>query len=573
MIHKLNEGLVSHLAAGEVVERPSSIIRECIDNSIDALSNKISIETVESGINSIIIDDDGCGIEKNDLNHIALAHSTSKISTINDIYNIRTMGFRGEALFSISSVGNLKIESNGYGIEIRDFKRSEIFKSTKINGTRITLTSLFEKQPVRKAFLSTLTSENKRNRDLIEEKALAFPNIEFSLKNNDKELLLYKNESQIDRIEHFLNDDINSRIKFVEKTEQDFSISLYYKENAARKDRRKIKIYVNKRAVSDAYLMSAILYAFSKITPGGTFPECIIFINNDYSLTDFNVHPQKRECRLRNAHDIHSTIAHIFEGVENVFSPRDAINFEDNRDTSFTNETEPKLNAIKNNIKINKNDISEDFPINTSSSILNSNTYIRKPLDESLEENCFNFDSDENKIHFKYIGQLWNLFLLYTIDDTLYIMDQHAAAERLLFESLKSKSSIQDLLFPLTIELEKEQSLSLEKNLHLFSEKGIILEKENNGLWTLKAIPAISRNSEREIIELVKNANDEEIEEKLYAIIACHNSIRKGDFVPTPDAIDLIERALKLPSLTCPHGRTFVTKIEKSALESLVMRD
>lgn len=599
MIKTLTEGLISHLAAGEVVERPSSIIRECIDNSIDARSTKISIETEESGVNSIVIDDDGKGIERGDLERIALAHSTSKISSLDDIYNIQTMGFRGEALFSMTSVGTLKIESNGNGIEIKDLKRSSIFKSTKEKGTRITLTSLFASLPARKAFLSTPQSENKRNLNLAEEKSLAFPEVEFSFKNNGKELLHYKSESQIERVSHFLNSDMDGRIKTVEKSEDDFSISLFYKENSIRKDKRKIKIYVNKRAVTDAHLMSAVLYAFSPFTPGGTFPECIVFIENDSSLTDFNVHPQKKECRLRNAKDIHHAISHIFKNSPSVFTIPDAIKNEpvdlNNIDINEKDAVDNKIDAIiqrnmplqKTYMDFNKNDISEDFPLENNISITKSENYIKSTTGESKN---FDLKKDitkteittyreanllelENEIHFTYIGQIWNLFLLYTIDDTLYIMDQHAAAERVMFDKIKSGNSLQTLLFPLTIEVEKEVSLALEESLNVFKEKGVILNKKSEGEWELLAIPSVCKNNERDIIALIQSANTADLDEKLYAIIACHNSIRKGDFVSEKDAESLIEEVQKLSSPTCPHGRTFLTKIDKSALEALVMRE
>lgn len=588
MIKTLTEGLVSHLAAGEVVERPSSIIRECIDNSIDALSSRISVETIESGLNSIVIDDNGKGIARDDLERIALPHSTSKISTLDDIYNIQTMGFRGEALFSMTSVGDLKIESNGNGIEINNLQRSEIFKTTKIVGTRITLTSLFASLPARKAFLSTLQSENKRNLNLVEEKSLAFPKVEFSFKNNDKELLHYRTESQIERVAHFLNSDMEMKIKHIEKTETDFSISLYYRENAIRKDKRKIKIYVNKRCVTDAHLMSAILYAFSPFTPGGTFPECIVFITNDSTLTDFNVHPQKRECRLRNSKDIHHAISHIFKNSSSVFTIPSAIKSEpidlSTIEVEGQNDINEQINSIitrnatpeKTYMDFNKNNISDDFPIANENSEKTAENYKFETNKEpnsteiATEPNLLELDNEQ---HFTYIGQIWNLFLLYTIADTLYIMDQHAAAERVMFDRIKNGSSLQTLLFPLTIEVEKEASESLEEKLQVFKEKGVLLKKKNDGEWELVAIPSVCKNNEREIVELIQTANTKDIDEKLYAIIACHNSIRKGDFVSPKDAESLIEEVLKLDSPTCPHGRTFLTKIDKANLEILVMRE
>lgn len=582
MIHTLEEGLVSHLAAGEVVERPSSIIRECIDNSIDAHASKIQIETVDSGTASIIIDDNGSGIDKSDLLNIALPHSTSKISKLDDIYDIHTMGFRGEALFSMRSVGDLTIESNGEGISFKSLERGEIFKSTKEKGCRITLKNLFASLPARKAFLSSPSSENKRNRDLVEEKALAFPDTEFVFKNNDKELIHFNKETQSERLSHFFNTDMEYRIRNVEKAEDDFSVSLYYAENAIRGDKRKIKIYVNNRAVSDAYLMSAVLYAFSKIVPGGAFPLAVVFITNDTTLTDFNVHPQKRECRLRNASSIHRCIAHIFSGENDVFGIKDAIVPQQNGLEKTVSENDDIDSIIKNHTTFNKNDISyknteqeEDFPMESSSPT--DVSVVNRTLQSTGETRTTNPSSTllelDEKPHFQYIGQLWNLFLLYTIGDTLYIMDQHAAAERVLFDSLKNNTAIQELLFPFTIEVEKEISEILDKNLALFRDKGIIISKKTEGEWVLEAIPGVCKNNEREIIDLIKNANDAEIDEKLYAIIACHNSIRKGDRVGDKDAIDLIEKALELDSPTCPHGRTFITKIEKNALETLVMRE
>ena len=600
MINKLDEGLVSHLAAGEVIERPSSIIRECIDNSIDAKSTSISITTIDGGKDVITVEDNGCGIHKDDLNAIALPHATSKITSLDDIYNIITMGFRGEALFSMTSAGDLKIESNGYGIEIDDFKRSDVFKSTKDSGTRITLSNLFKNLPARLAFLSSANIEHQRNASIISEKALAFPEVEFTYINNNIKYIHYDIETPKDRVGRFLKSESLSKVKEIEKEYDDFNIKLFYLDGGLRRDRKKIKIYVNKRCVTDPYLMSAILYAFSSVTPGAFYPEALLFIENDPSLTDFNVHPQKKECRLRNAHSIHHEISTIFKGErldkirsiydfkesqnetqsESVITSKDSDCSGDNysgerHDNPINNDTVIKTEQTDDAFtRNNKNSIVEPTSFRFPTSFL-STTEISKKDREPYEMNpmLFSESTNDETLGFTYIGQIWNLFLLYTIGDELFIIDQHAAAERVMFDSLKKRINIQELLFPLNIEVDINTSRSLDRIKDSFIEKGIIIEKVEDCLWCLKAIPNARKNSEREIIKLIEKADDKEIDAKLYAITSCHNSIRGGMALTRSDAIALISDTLKLDELVCPHGRSFVTKITKSELEALVLRE
>lgn len=590
MINILDEGLVSHLAAGEVIDRPSSVIRECIDNSIDADASKISIECTDGGKNLIVIDDNGNGIDKEDLSVIASPHATSKIRVLDDIYNISTMGFRGEALFSLVSVGDLSIESNGYGVRFDNFKRSNITRACKEKGTRIELKGLFSSLPARLSFLSSAQTENTRCKSLIEEKSLPFCNIEFSYSNDGKELLHFYKESETERVAHFLQSSITSQIKCVASSGDDFSIKLYYLSGDVRRDKKKIKIYVNKRAVVDSYLTSALIHAFSRTMPGGMYPSIVIFIENSPELTDFNVHPQKRECRLRNAHDIHHAIATIFNNSFFEEERRLAEMYNtDKEESAEVNNTFLSTNTSADNfektVDIKSDDIPENpFKNNNTETIEHDNiethsTYLPDRLSAPCETSSAPVKTQQDELFentavpsFTYIGQLWKEFLLYTVNDTLYIIDQHAAAERIMFDRLRKHSDVQELLFPITLELESTISEALDKNKDMFIQKGIGLIKQEPGLWTVTSLPSCCKNSEREILSLIENANDTELDQKIYAIIACHNSIRQGVYLSEKDAVSLIKDTLSLDEKVCPHGRVFTLKISKEELEKLVLR-
>ena len=567
MINILDEGLVSHLAAGEVIDRPSSVIRECIDNSIDAEASKISIECIDGGKSLIAVDDNGKGIEREDLLKIASPHATSKIKVLDDIYNISTMGFRGEALFSLVSVGELSIDSNRHSVSFKDFKRSQITRSAKEKGTRICLKGIFSSLPARMSFLSSASSENTRCKNIIEEKALPFPEIEFSYSNDGKELLHFYQETPIERVSHFLQSTISSKIKYIHSENEDFKIDLYYSSGDVRRDKKKIKIYVNKRAVVDPYLTSALIHAFSRTIPGGMYPSAVIFIENSPELTDFNVHPQKRECRLRNAHDIHHTIATIFD---NSFFEEE-IKLTKLYDTEFKDIEKPSvMPKAHDDFSNTVNQVNENNPISVQTSLSVAPKTEIPPSPIEKQEELFD---PPTQVSFTYIGQLWREFLLYSIDDTLYIIDQHAAAERIMFDKLRNHNEVQELLFPITLELDAIVSDALDNNKDKFIQKGIGLTKIEKGLWTVTSLPSCCKNSEREILALVENANDSELDQKLYAIIACHNSVRQGMYLSEKDATTLIKDTLALDERVCPHGRVFTLKISKEELEKLVSRE
>ncbi len=302
-IARLNPLVAQRIAAGEVIERPSSVIRELIDNSLDAGSTAITVSVTEGGIEEMRVLDDGSGIAKGDLPLLGESHATSKIRDLDDLYHITSMGFRGEALYSIAAVSSITIASNGYEITIDNGKRGEILSSTTASGTLVIVKDLFGELPARRQFLKRAATEAAMVRTVLQEKALAYPNVAFKLIVDGSLRLNLPVTTAKDRVVDVLT--ISQRVVKEELTElfdDHGRFSLYAVASSAalwRSDRSHIKIFVNKRPVDEYALVQAVTYGYSNLLPGGSFPYCYLFITIDPRV------------RLRNKAEIHHRVVRM----------------------------------------------------------------------------------------------------------------------------------------------------------------------------------------------------------------------------------------------------------------------
>lgn len=576
-IARLNPLVAQRIAAGEVIERPSSVIRELIDNSLDAGSTSITVSVTEGGIEEMRVLDDGSGIAKGDLPLLGESHATSKIRDLDDLYHITSMGFRGEALYSIAAVSSITIASNGYEITIDNGKRGEILSSTTASGTLVIVKDLFGELPARRQFLKRAATEAAMVRTVLQEKALAYPNVAFKLIVDGSLRLNLPVTTAKDRVVDVLT--ISQRVvkeELIELLDDHGRFSLYAVASSAalwRSDRSHIKIFVNKRPVDEYALVQAVTYGYSNLLPGGSFPYCYLFITIDPSLVDFNIHPTKREVRLRNKAEIHHRVVRMISSQVRRPIPR----LQEKKESPS-----PTLFEEKNDHLRTRSTVGERSFTYTPKEQIDPSWFAKAR--EALKEPAFETkrtdeeadiwtlrQSDET---FTYLGQAFNLFLIAQKGDDLFLVDQHAAHERILYDQVRAKQPIQNLMIPIVFEVERSIDEYLMSNLDSYLNLGIKLRKVEDLVWELLGVPALYRTIEHEVIAFLQTMQGEpsEIEKGLYSVVACHAAIKAGDRIDSTAATELLKSVFALEEPICPHGRTFVIRLNKDDLMTSVGR-
>lgn len=575
-IARLDPLVAQRIAAGEVIERPASVIRELLDNSLDAGSTAITVSLEEGGIDEIRVLDNGSGIEKDDLPLLGESHATSKIKNLDDLFHITSMGFRGEALYSIAAVSSITIASRGFEITIDNGKRSEIAPSTTTSGTLVVVKNLFGELPARRQFLKRSATEATMVRTVLLEKALAYPDVSFKLIVSGKSRVDLSSSSAKDRVAAVLS--TNQQIpkeELLELADESGRFSLYAVASSAalwRSDRSHIKIFVNKRPVDEYALVQAVTYGYSDLLPGGSFPYCYLFITIDPTLVDFNIHPTKREVRLRNKAEIHHQVVKMVSSQVGRPIPRLVEREEAPAPTLFSQQ-----------------------PPSGGSSSVGERTFTytpKEPIDptwfakakEALSEPKFETtrsnESEDiwtlqmSEEEFIYLGQSFNLFLIAQKGDDLFLVDQHAAHERILYDQVRSKQPIQNLMIPIAFEVERSIDEYLQANQDRYVNLGIKLKRVDDLMWELLGVPALYRSIEGEVITFLQEMQGEpsEIDKGLYAVVACHAAIKAGDRVDSGAAKELLKKVFALEEPICPHGRTFVIRLNKEDLKRSVGR-
>ena len=602
IIKKLNPLLASRIAAGEVIDRPQSVVRELLDNAIDAAADEITLNVVNGGLDLISVKDNGSGIAKDDLENTILAHSTSKISELDDLYNLSTLGFRGEALYSIASISRLSITSakdnKAYSFVTDNGKNEEIVEANLNVGTLVKVENLFLEIPARRNFLKRPQAEASMCKNMLIQKAATFPHIKFTyLNNNEVVLSLAKRDTVEDRILDILTlDNKLNRSDFLvlEKEEEEFSIKVITSlPSVYTRDRSKIKIYLNNRNIDEYSFVQAITYGYNDILFGGAFPYSYLLINDKPEYVDFNIHPAKREAHIRNKAALHHSITQLLKRdltrTHQSIVSNNKAEYVSSSEKTFEDDFSSQSSSIETFNKVYT-------PGNMNTSYSPSSNYIKpgnteKPVDNSwlekaksllnkTEEKKFEVESkpmediwSRNQDEFKYIGQLFNLFLLVEKDDQLLLIDQHAAHERLLFEKLKNNVSVQNLMIAIDFEVSRDVDNFLIENWGEYKEYGIMIERKDDLLWSLVALPSIVRSVEKLIIDAITNTlNPKDISAKLYAIVACKGAIKGGDVLDRYTAEELVRNTFTLDEPICPHGRSFIVSLDKKELYKMVGR-
>ena len=572
-IHVLDKVTASKIAAGEVIDRTSSVVRELLDNAIDAGATEISVYLTGGGIKEIRVIDNGCGMSKEDLDICFLPHSTSKLSSADDLFNIMTMGFRGEALASIAASAKLEITTSengeiGYGISIDGGKVTDLGAVKANKGTVVSVKELFCYLPARRKFLKSPAAETSASRTVFYEKALAFPDITFKLFLEGKLTSFLPAGSLKKRIADAYPSLAPEKLYHqVEAKCEGYSVTILFPGvEVVRRDRRDIHIYVNSRPIQEFALVQAVCYGLSAYFPGGTYPAAFLFIQIDPSLVDFNIHPAKREVKINNLPMIHRTVVealkqHMGE-LQKPAGSTDALYPKD--------EEIPKtLSFVAEKTQMTFSPAAPSSKPAAPAGRSFSNLLKDKPDVVSFQP------SPEYKGDFRYLGQIFDSFLLCEREDSLYIIDQHASQERFYFDLfLSSRPEVHQLLIPYNIECESQVKELIEKQLDKYAEIGIIIKKDETGQLYIDAMPSSFFELKNDVLNLLvtQTGDFENIKTELYARAACKKAFKAGDAIDYDKAIDLIKKVFAMPMPRCPHGRPLYYQLTKDKLYQLLER-
>jgi len=603
-VHRLPPEVISKIAAGEVIERPASVVKELMENSVDAGAQRIEVEIKLAGKELISVRDDGCGIEPEDMDNIFQRHSTSKIEKAEDIYKVGSLGFRGEALYSISSVSDVLLQSktrdndSGWEIHLRGNKRLKSTPAGVSCGTLLEIRELFFNTPARRKFLKSDATEINEIIDVFIPYVLLFPSRAFKLTSNNKVLLELKpQESHKQRMAAALNLDPNNLIENEKVFPQErLSIHLVLGDiNLQRKRRDMQFVFVNGRPVYSKEIAFHVNQAYRLLMPAGINPVFSVHLRLPQEDIDVNVHPAKREIRIKDERNIFLLLRNCCEhALMNTSSARQfgqVSRFHFNGGLPGTPGASSSRPGMERSQENNVSDsgktykIKSEFPFpsvarpsdaerqsvfsNEESAML-----IRKV--ELTEEKNENLKFTLEKARF--IGAFKKTYLLFESSASLLLVDQHAAQERITYEKLarqieSGKMEIQNLLTPVTVRLNKKEMLAWE----ILRDK---LEKIgfSTTLWDKETVavhshPALLSQPEAAVRDILCDEESKVYDTDMLARRACRQSLMSGYEMKEKEAEYLVKELLKCADpFTCPHGRPTVVEITTLALDKNFFR-
>ena len=627
-INLLDEHTSNKIAAGEVVEKPASVVKELVENSIDAEAKNITIEIEEGGVSLIRIIDDGLGIYKDDIKKAFMPHATSKIRNVEDIYSITSLGFRGEALASIASVSKVSLKSK---IEEADFGNEIIIEAGEIlctkevgtnKGTIIEVRDLFYNVPARRKFLKSTSREGSLINDIVSRIALSHPEVSFKLYNNGKKTLhTYGTGNIIDVIRAVYGKNISDNLIYFESKGEDISLYGYIgKEEIARGSRNNQSIFVNGRYIKNKTIVAAMENSFKSFATVNKFPFFVLFIDVYPEFVDVNIHPTKAEIKFK---DERALFKKTFDAVHKAFK-EDVFNEfyipEEEKEYKEINSKEEAIEEIsfnipKENLSLNLNsfgtkdkkelsydDIKKEEEIYEKLKSLKESGNFDKPYNPLKEDNINNASVLENTNSYidenttlnkiakfpkmRIIGQFNKTYILGEYEEVLYMIDQHAAHEKILFEKyLKSIENgdiiVQKLLVPTLIDLTTDDYCYYEENQEVFEKAGFHIEKFGGNTISIKEVPYFvgkldPRNLFINILDNIKSlgtGKTTEVKHNKIATMACKAAVKGHDYLNNLEMEKLLEdlRFIDDP-FHCPHGRPVIIKFTNYELEKKFRR-
>jgi DNA mismatch repair protein MutL len=593
-LNKLSPELVSQIAAGEVIERPSSIVKELVDNSIDAQATKIVIRVVNGGIDLIEVSDNGVGIPQENLTEIFKPHTTSKLSSLEDLNNLLTMGFRGEALSTIVSIANVKLiskyapEQVANEITFTKTNKPAIKKAARESGSSISVQNIFYNIPARKKFLKAAATEYRKILDILFPYFLIYPNIHFVLEKDSKQvydlpIIQNSNPSEIikERVELLLKEEFITRMLKLFYDGAGIKISGLVAHPSDHMSRGKHQyIFVNRRPIWDSGIARAVYQGYERYMPHGQKIPFIINIEINPELVDVNVHPRKEEVRFLNPFRVYTAVEEAVKKSLVSVTTYKAENVKEYIPTNTQNKTYQDYS--KRDITFNKgNSGSVKDSLLFSKELLSQEDGYIKPMFEPVEEQALHNDTEEPSQP-RNIYQIFNKYIIIEFpNNQLWIIDQHAAAERITFEKLRdNKENIdtQNMLVPIEIRLSPSELEFVKELEDTFKDFGFILEYKKDGI-SLKSVPIEFVHADfnklfDEVLALSLEKRDikkefNRLKEDILATMACHGSVRSGQYLHKEEMLDLYNKLIECKNpYSCPHGRPAVWKLSIEQIDS-----
>lgn len=616
-IKLLDDLTIQKIAAGEVIERPASIVKELVENSIDANSNNIVIEISEGGKSFIRITDDGDGIDEDDLKLAFQRHSTSKLRTIEDIYNIMSLGFRGEALSSISSVSKVEVlsKTNNSPAGIQAIVEEGIIQSMETvgcpKGTTMIVRDLFYNLPVRKNFMKTDKTEGNHISDIIYKLALGNYNKGFKFIRDNKVILQTNSNSDLkDNIYGILGKEFSDNLVRVNFENNDIKIFGFISNNKFyRSNRSHQYLYINGRYIVNYGISSVIENHYKSLIPLSRFPVFILYIEMNPGDIDVNIHPTKQEIKFINNTNIHGIISNIVkESLQNsLYVPK--MDFKDEIKKGESEGLTELFTEVQTNIYsdiVVKDYISldDEFKIKTNNSLnFNENkyknyTFIEDEVEKLDHISDFNVESgdknivEEQKIEDALsdivpIGMAFGTYILAEKieSSSLYFIDQHAAHERVMYERYLKEFeneliNTQQLIAPEIIQLTNKEMDEVVSNIDFFRDMGFDIEEFGPLSVALRGVPLIfgEPNARSLFLEILDNIRSDlkssyDIKVEKIMKLACSSAIKANDRISNIEITELFKdlKACDNPH-TCPHGRPILIEITKKDIEKQFLR-
>lgn len=672
-IKELQTSLANKIAAGEVVERPSSVVKELLENAIDAHSTEINIEVEQSGISSIRVVDNGTGIEQDDLYLVFHRHATSKLDADDDLFHIRTLGFRGEALASISSVAKVTLKTctdseNGHEIYAENGEILSRKPAKAKKGTDITVASLFYNTPARLKYIKSLYTELGKITDIVNRMAMSHPDIRISLISDGKTLLKTNGSGKTNEVmAEIYGIKVAKDLVHIQGDTSDYHLEGFVaKPEHSRSNKHYISIFINGRYIKNFVLNKAIIEGYHTLLTIGRYPICYLNIEMDPILVDVNVHPTKLEVRLSKEEQLYQLIV---EKIREAFKDRilipqndldrrpkknkvlnqfeqQKIDFE-RRQQKLNQETATpayKTFSDSNDDNLNEANYEYDAPDNKDSinesteSIVHNNKrtndkdyfQIQKEILNEMDSDTTNPDNqdinyatkgaseanmsdeiapkdqqalyqpqDSNDIkgkvsntpsrrvpYMEVVGQVHGTYIIAQNENGMFMIDQHAAQERIKYEYFREKigevtNEVQDLLIPLTFHFSKDEQMIIDQYQEELDKVGVHLEHFGGHDYIVNSYPVWFPKAEAEeiiqdMVELVlndKKISVKKMREDAAIMMSCKKSIKANHYLKNNEMADLIDQLREAEDpFTCPHGRPIIINFSNYELEKLFKR-
>ena len=596
-INVLTDEMANKIAAGEVVERPASVIKELVENSVDAGATKIIIEIKNGGISYIRVTDNGCGISPEDIKTAFLPHATSKIIDEEDLFSIKTLGFRGEALASIAAVSNVEIMSktadeNGTFLEISGGK---FVKEETVGcpvGTTVVVKNLFFNTPARMKFLKRDSTEASYITDIVERLVMANPHISVRYIIDEKEKLFVSGDGELKScIYGIYGRDYAKGCLELTNANPNIKISGYTgKRETSRGNRAFQSIFVNGRYVKNRAITASVEAAYKNNLMTGKFPFFVVCIQIPYEMVDINVHPTKQEVKFVNERQVCDEVYWAVKGAlqkdadeiretlrsSNVTFERPVINDAPKPEQTFIHIERPALNVQR-----------PQFEKRETFSVSPAPKRDFKPTQPNVIPQKFVLESpkveikygNEKKLDYKIVGQLFDTYVILELENEIILMDQHAAHERMIYQKLlrmndEKETVYQMLLSPVAITLSAEEYDKVSDKKDVLEKYGFVTEDFGSNTILVRQVPVSIGDEDIKsvILEIINNSSTDYMEENIHTI-ACKAAIKANKKLSDKEIDELVSLFVAEGGVnTCPHGRPIMVKITKYELEKMFKR-